>query len=265
MQLFKIHTGLIKPNQDIINVIIHSLDTSQINIEDNDILAITSKIVALSQGRIVKLEEVKPSDLALKLSKRYNLDPGYVELIIREADEIYGGTDQAICTLKEGVMIANAGVDRKNIPLGYAVLSPANPYESAQNIRQRIHDIKGKFVGIVIVDSRVTPLRLGTVGVAFGFSGFSPVRDCRGFKDLYGKPLQITRHCQVDDLAGAAHLVMGEVDERVPAILLRDTPIIISHDLNSQINKDSVMVSPNHCLFINALKYENENKVVKRE
>jgi len=265
MQLFKIHTGLIKPNQDIINEIIQSLDTSQINIEDNDILAITSKIVALSQGRIVKLEEVKPSDLALKLSKRYNLDPEYVELIIREADKIYGGTDQAICTLKEGVMIANAGVDRKNVPLGYAVLSPANSYKSAQNIRQRIHDIKGKFVGVVIVDSRVTPLRLGTVGVAFGFSGFSPVRDCRGFKDLYGKPLQITRHCQVDDLAGAAHLIMGEVDERVPAILLRDAPIIISHDLNSQINKDSVMVSPNRCLFKNALKYENENKVVKRE
>jgi len=66
MQLFKIHTGLIKPHQDIINEIIHSLDTSQINIEDNDILAITSKIVALSQGRIVKLEEVKPSIQALK-------------------------------------------------------------------------------------------------------------------------------------------------------------------------------------------------------
>ena len=265
MQLFKIHTGLIKSHQDIINEIIQNLDTSQIDIEDNDIIAITSKIVALSQGRIVKLEDVKPSDLARKLSKKYNLDPEYVELIIKEADEIYGGTDQAICTLKEGVMIANAGIDRKNVPLGYAVLSPSNPYKSAQNIRQRIYEIKGKFVGVVIVDSRVTPLRLGTVGVAFGFSGFNPVRDCRGFKDLYGKPLQITRHCQVDDLAGAAHLVMGEVDEKVPAILIRNAPITISHDLNSQINKESVMVSPNRCLFINALKYEKENKVVKRE
>lgn len=260
MQLFKIHTGLIKPNQDIIKEIILSLDNSQINIEDNDILAITSKIISLSQGRIVKLEEVKPSDLALKLSKKYNLDPEYVELIIQEADEIYGGTDQAICTLKEGVMIANAGIDRKNVPSGYAVLSPANPYESAQKIRQRIHDIKGKFVGVVIVDSRVTPLRLGTVGVAFGFSGFIPIRDCRGFKDLYDKPLQITRHCQVDDLAGAAHLVMGEVDERVPAILIRDAPITISYDLNSQINKESIMVSPNRCLFINALKNEKKTK-----
>jgi coenzyme F420-0:L-glutamate ligase/coenzyme F420-1:gamma-L-glutamate ligase len=260
MQLFKIHTGLIKPNQDIIKEIILSLDNSQINIENNDILAITSKIISLSQGRIVKLEEVKPSDLALKLSKKYNLDPEYVELIIQEADEIYGGTDQAICTLKEGVMIANSGIDRKNVPSGYAVLSPANPYKSAQKIRQRIYDIKGKFVGVVIVDSRVTPLRLGTVGVAFGFSGFIPVRDCRGFKDLYDKPLHITRHCQVDDLAGAAHLVMGEVDERVPAILIRDAPITISYDLNSQINKESVMVSPNRCLFINALKNEKETK-----
>jgi len=89
-----------------------------VNIEDNDIIAITSKIVALSQGRIVKLKEVNPSDLSRKLSKKYNLDPEYVELIIQEADEIYGGTDQAICTLKEGVMIANAGIDRKNVPLG---------------------------------------------------------------------------------------------------------------------------------------------------
>ena len=129
MQLFKIHTGLIKSHQDIINEIIRNLHTSQIDVEDNDIIAITSKIVALSQGRIVKLEEVKPSELARKLSKKYNLDPEYVELIIQEADEIYGGTDQAICTLKEGVMIANAGIDRKNVLLGYAVLSPENPYE----------------------------------------------------------------------------------------------------------------------------------------
>jgi len=265
MQLFKIQTDLIKPRQDIVNKILTKLEESKITIENNDILAVTSKVVSLSQGRVVNLNRIRPSKTTLKLAKRYNLDPKYVELILGEADEFYGGTDQALCTVKDGVMIANAGVDRKNIPQGYAVLFPSDPHKVAEAMRRRIHQLTGKFVGVVIVDSRVTPLRLGTVGVALGFAGFNPVRDCRGSRDLYGKPLQITRHCRVDDLAGAAHLLMGEVDERTIAVLIRRAPIKVVHKLRRSIHKNSVKVPTNRCLFINALKDVGEQSMVNKK
>jgi len=260
MQLFKIHVDLVKPHQDILQRIMASLEKSKVTIENNDILAVTSKVVSLSQGRLVKLSKIKPSAAAVKLSGEFNLDAEYVELILREADEVYGGTDQALCTVKDGVMIANAGVDRKNIPSGYAVLFPKGPHEVANTLRRKIHRLTGKFVGVIIVDSRVTPLRLGTVGVALGFAGFNPVLDCRGSKDLYGKPLQITRHCRVDDLAGAAHLLMGETIERVIAVLIRGAPIRISHNLMRPVRMDAVKVPPNRCLFINALSYVGKPK-----
>lgn len=265
MQLFKIQTDLIKPRQDIIKKILIKLRESKIAIKDNDILAVTSKVVSLSQGRVVDLNRIRPSKSALKLAKRYNLDPKYVELILGEADEFYGGTDQALCTVKDGVMIANAGVDRKNVPPGYAILLPSDPNKVAEAIRRRIHQLTGKFVGVVIVDSRVTPLRLGTVGVALGFAGFNPVRDCRGSKDLYGKPLQITRHCRVDDLAGAAHLLMGEVDERAIAVLIRGAPIKIMHRPRKVVLKNIVKVPTDRCLFINALSYKGEQSTVNRK
>ncbi|MEM3004166.1 MAG: coenzyme F420-0:L-glutamate ligase [Candidatus Bathyarchaeia archaeon] len=260
MRLLKIQTDLVKPRQDIIKIILSKLRESNVMIEDDDILAVTSKVVSLSQGRLVHVDRIKPSNHVLNLAKRYNLDPKYVELILKEADEFYGGTDQALCTVKDGLMIANAGVDRKNVPPGYAVLFPKKPNRVAEHARRRIYRLTGKFVGVLIVDSRVTPLRLGTVGVAVGFAGFSPVRDCRGSIDLYGKPLQITRHCRVDDLAGAAHLLMGEVDERVIAVLIRGAPIKIVHRLRPPLQQNSVKVSKNRCLFINALRYGSRSQ-----
>ena len=262
MQLFKIHADRVKPHQDILQKIMASLERSEITIEDNDILAVTSKVISLSQGRLVKLSKVKPSAEAVELSRRYNLDAEYVELILREADKIYGGTDQALCTVKDGVMIANAGVDRKNVPSGYAVLFPKAPHKVADTLRRKIHRMTGRFVGVIVVDSRVTPLRLGTVGVALGFAGFNPVLDCRGSKDLYGRPLQITRHCRVDDLAGAAHLLMGETTERVIAVLIRGAPIKVSHNLTRPVRMDAAKVPPNRCLFINALSYVGKSPMV---
>jgi coenzyme F420-0:L-glutamate ligase len=264
MQLFRIQTNLIKPGQDILPEITTSLAQSKIYLENGDILAITSKVISLSQNRIVKLDTIKPSPTARRLAKKYNLDAEYVEVILREADEVYGGTDQALCTIKDGVMIANAGVDRKNIPLGYAVLYPEKPHKVADSIRRKIHSLTGKFIGVLIVDSRVTPLRLGTVGVALGFAGFNPIRDCRGLKDLYGRRVVITRHCQVDDLAGAAHLLMGELIERTTAVLIRDSLVEISDDLSYPIQAESVKVSPDSCIFIGARQYGKKSNVVRK-
>ncbi|MGQ9544109.1 MAG: coenzyme F420-0:L-glutamate ligase [Candidatus Bathyarchaeia archaeon] len=255
MRLFKVKIDLVEPGQDILPKIIAGLRRLKVKVKDGDILAVTSKVISISQGRIVRLDTVQPSNLAYALSEKYSLDPEYVELIISEADRLYGGTDQALCTIKDGVMIANAGVDRKNVPAGYAVLFPKDPQKVAEDLRRRLYTSTGKYVGVVIVDSRVTPLRLGTVGVALGFAGFEPVRNCVGLKDLYGKPLQITRHCQVDDLAGATHLLMGELDERAAAVLVRGAPIKIIRNFKVHMDGGSATVPSDRCLFINALTH----------
>jgi len=172
-----------------------------------------------------------------------------VEVVLREAEKVYGGIPGALLTLKNNVLIPNAGVDHKNAPRGYAVLWPEKPHESAEKIRNEIFKKTGKYVGVLIIDSRVTPLRMGTTGVAIGMAGFDPIRDCRADKDLYGNPLLITKHALADDLASAAHLIMGEVNELIPAVLARNVPA----DFSEEINLDSAIISAKECLFMSCI------------
>jgi len=249
MQLFGIRTKLIEPGEDLVSVILDAIHTQQLAIEDGDVLIIASKAVAVVQGRIVKLSSMKPSEEAKKLAEKYDMEPGYVEVVLQEAQKVYGGVSKALLTLKNNVLTPNAGADHKNAPKGCVVLWPENPHEVAEEIRGEILKRTGKRLGVLIVDSRVTPLRMGTSGVAIGIAGLEPVRDCRGVRDLYGKPLLITRHALADDLASAAHLVMGEVGERIPAVLVRDAPV----NLSEKVDPSSVVISAEECLFMNLI------------
>jgi len=250
MHLFGIHTKLVEPDDDLVNIILDAIHEQKLVIEDKDILAITSKALATVQGRIVRLNSIKPSEKARKLAGKHDLEPTYVEIILREADEIYGGVRKALLTLKNNVLIANAGVDHKNAPEGCVILWPEKPHESAEKIRIKILKRTGKHVGVIIVDSRVTPLRMGTTGVAIGIAGFEPIVDCRGARDLYGNPVLITRHALADDLASAAHLIMREADERVPAVIIRGMPANISE----KISPDSITISAKECLFMKLIE-----------
>jgi len=245
MQLFGIRTKLIQPEDDLVDIILDAAREQKLLIEDKDILTITSKAVATVQGRILKLNSIKPSKKARKLAEKHDLEPTYVEIVLREADEVYGGVHKALLTLKNNVLIANAGVDHKNAPEGYVILWPEKPHESAEKIRSEILKKTGKHVGVLIVDSRITPLRMGTTGVAIGIAGFEPIVDCRGARDLYGNLVLITRFALADDLASAAHLIMREADERVPAVIIRGVPA----NLSEKINPDSITISAEECLF----------------
>ncbi len=248
MQLFGIRTRLIKPRDDLVKVILDAVNGQGLTIEDGDILAVASKAVATVQGRMVKLSSIRPSERAEELARRYSMEPSHLELILREAEEIYGGVSGFLLTLKDGVLIPNAGVDRKNVPEGHVILWPERPHETAEKIRREILEKTGKRVGVLIVDSRFTPLRMGTVGVAIGIAGFEPIRDFRTKKDLYGNPLLITRHAVADDIASAAHLIMGEANERMPIVLVNNAPA----DFNEKINAGSTVISARECLFMNA-------------
>jgi len=198
-----------------------------LRIEEGDIIAVASKVVSLSEGSLVSLSKVKPTSLAKTLGTRHGMRPDFVQVILDQADRVYGGVSGAILTIIAGNASANSGVDQKNAPKDKVIPWPENANKSADRFRASLLRESGKDVGVVIVDSRVTPLRLGTTGMAIGCSGLRPVTDFRGTKDLYGRKVRITFRAVADEIAAAAHLLMGETDEAIPFVLVRDAPVEI--------------------------------------
>ena len=249
MQLFGIRIRLVKPRDDLVGLILEAISRQGLTIDDGDVLVVASKVVSIAQGRLTRLDIIEPSEEAKKLAEKYELDSRLAEVVLSEADEVYGGVPRALLTLKDGVLIANAGVDRKNAPMGFVVLWPENPHASAKKIKAEILERADRRIGVLIVDSRVTPLRMGTTGVAIGVAGFSPIRDCRAKRDLYGNKVLITRHALADDLAGAAHLVMGETEARMPAVLAKQVPLSLTEEAYPEL----LLIAASECLFMSSL------------
>jgi coenzyme F420-0:L-glutamate ligase len=250
MRLYAVRTRLVKAGDDLVEIVLESLKEQKLQLENNDVLALTSKIVSYSEGRIAKLSDVKPSEKAKQLAKKYSLKPEFAELILQEADRICGGVEKAVLTLKNGILTANAGIDNKNAPVNSAVLWPENPPKWAKNFRDEIKRRTGMQVAVVIVDSGLIPLRIGTIGLALVVVGFKPIKECRGEKDLYGKPIAITRQAVGDDLASAAHLLMSEAVEKVPIVLIKNAPV----DFDDGVYGPADMMMPlKECIFVNTL------------
>ena len=245
MQLFPGKTPIIQANDNLVEILISSMKKQRLKPRNGDILVISSKVVALTEGRIVNYKTVNPSEKAKALAKQYDLEPGFVELVLQEADKIFGGVKRAILTMKNNVFIANAGVDHSNAPENYAILWPKNPSTSVDNIRKEFKKRLNVNIGVIICDSHCSPLRTGTTGFALATSGFNAVVDERGKSDLFSKRMRITQRAIADGLASAAVVVMGETNEKIPAVLIRDVPI----QLTEQPSKSSTYFPPNECLF----------------
>jgi coenzyme F420-0:L-glutamate ligase/coenzyme F420-1:gamma-L-glutamate ligase len=249
MKILPIKTPLITQGDDIVSIFLETLDKLDITLQSGDIVAIADKIIAISGGRYTDYNAIHPSCKAALLAKTYDLEPGFVELVLRNADEILGGVSRALLTIKHDMLIANSGIDHKNAPGNSATLWPINPNETASDFRKQLEKKTGKQIGVLLVDSHVIPMRMGTLGLAIGLAGFDPVKDCRGVNDLYDHPLQITRINIADDLASAAHFVMGETVEQIPIAIIRDSNINI-HDA---YNPREVIISRSECLYMKNL------------
>jgi coenzyme F420-0:L-glutamate ligase len=246
MRLIPIKMPIIKKGDDIINLFFHALEEKGYAVKEGDIIAFADKVIAMCDGRYVNYEKVKPSKKAKSLAEQHCLEPGFVELVIRNADAIYGGVPRALLTLKNDIIIANAGIDHKNVPKNFASMWPSNPDDTAAELRDQIEVRTGKKVGVILVDSHVVPMRMGTLGFALGIAGFKPIKDCRGMKDLYGKPLLITRINIADDVACAAHFLMGETDERISIVILRNTNIEITNNFDPR----ELVIPKEECIFM---------------
>jgi coenzyme F420-0:L-glutamate ligase / coenzyme F420-1:gamma-L-glutamate ligase len=210
----------------------------KINIEDNDVLVISSKYLSISEGRIKKLSRIKPSSQAVQVSKLYHIDPKIMELILRESDEIFGGLYGFVLTSIHTILAPNAGIDKSNVPTGSVVLYPKCPYHSLETLKQKFMVDSCKRVGIVLSDSRILPMRKGTVGIALACCGFEPVIDLKGTADLFGNLLKYTAQNLADCLASIGTMIMGESDASTPVIIIRGLNIkmtdkpVSSHTLN---------------------------------
>lgn len=249
MQLFAIRTPLIRPGEDMANVLIEAMNSQGLRPQNNDIIILAESAVATAEGRVVNLDSVKPSKKALEFSKLYENDPRKMELIIRESDEILGGIPGVVVTITKGVLSPSAGIDNSNAPEGHVVLLPEDPKCSAIDMRERLISEYGCSIAVIVGDSRTQPLRLGCVGIALGCAGIEPVEDMRGHIDLFGKPLMITRRATADNLVSAAQLVMGEADESTPAVLIRDAPVIFIEG-----SEDIPTISREGCMYFGCFR-----------
>jgi coenzyme F420-0:L-glutamate ligase/coenzyme F420-1:gamma-L-glutamate ligase len=244
MKLFGIRTHLIRPGDDMSLILFDSMKKAGIYPRENDIFVLAESAVATAEGRVVGLDDVIPSEKANKLSKLYQNDPRKMELILRESDEILGGIPGVVVTITKGVLSPSAGIDNSNAPEGYVVLLPEDPKRSAMEIQKKLMAEYGCSLAVIIGDSRTQPLRLGCVGIALGCAGIEPVEDVRGKKDLFGKPLLITRRATADNLVSAAQIIMGEADESTPAVLIRDAPVRFIKG-----SEEIPTISRNECLY----------------
>ena len=214
---------VIKEGDDLAELICVKAEQQGTPIEDGDILVISHIIVSRAEGNVVDLNTVTPSNFARNLAQQSHKEPALVETILRESKTIVRtGNGNIITETKHGIICANAGVDRSNVPGEKNVaLLPASPDRSARNIRGTIRNLTGKDVAVILSDTQGRPLREGGINIAIGVAGINPIQDRRGEKDLFGYVLRVKRTAIADELASAAELVIGQADEGIPAAIIR--------------------------------------------
>lgn len=196
--------------------------------KSDDIVVISSKFVSMSEGSIVKLSRVKVTKRAKDLSTQNHMDAKLAELVLRESEYVMSGVPGFLLAIRDGMIAPNAGIDKSNVPKGYAILYPRDAFETAEKLRLKFLAQRGIRVGIVIADSRLMPTRIGTTGVAIGCAGFEPVDDQRGKRDLFGNILRVTFKATADAIATMGVMVMGESDESTPAAVVRGANVLWS-------------------------------------
>lgn len=250
LTVIPIHAPVHKQAFDLHRTLVDAIAEAGETLQDGDIVAISSKYTAISEGRVVELTAVTVSQEAEALAERYRMNPQIAQLVLQEAEHIFGGIQGFLLTSHHGMIQPNAGIDRSNIPNGYAVLFPADPYQSARRIRQGLRELPGADVGIILTDSWLIPGRLGTTGVALAAAGFHPVQDERGKVDLFGNPMQVTQRGIADTLCAAAQLVMGERDEATPIVILRNTGVRLE---DVTLSAADVSIDWRMCIYVESL------------
>ena len=219
---------LVKPGDDLVEIIKDALIVSNERLQDDDIVVIAQKIISKAEGRIVSLNSVKPRPQAEALATKLEKDPRQIELVLQESKEIVRSKPGVVIVEQNlGLVMANAGIDRSNVVDQdndhdeYVLLLPKDPDASCDLIRHGINQRLGVKVGIIVNDSVGRAWRIGTTGHAIGISGLPAVIDLRGELDMFGKELLVSEQAVADELASAASLLQGQASEGMPVVVIR--------------------------------------------
>ncbi len=227
MQYIPIKTRILHPPQDDLFAV---LDECLADVQEKDVLVISSKIVSIHEGNCLPAATTDKS-----------------QLIEQEADLLVPRDYwSSPLTVTRNAFIGTAGVDESNAN-GYLVLLPKDSFASAKTIYEYIKTRFGiEQCGVVVTDSHSTPLRRGAIGVAIGWWGIEPTIDHVGEEDLFGRELKVEVSNLVDGIAAGATVVMGETVECQPVVIARDIPNLSFAETDT---KDQLFVSFNEDTF----------------
>lgn len=236
---------IIPPKDDLFLAIKESF--SAVKIKEKSVIAITSKIVSIGEGRCININDVPSKDYLVEREAQYYLPA---------SPSTYG-----FClSINHNTLVASAGIDKSNSN-GYYVLWPRDPQASANKIRSFFKkSFNLKNIGVIITDSHVQPLRWGVIGTSIAHTGFESLNSYIGKPDIFGQNLTVTNASVAEGLAVAAVLAMGEGKEQTPMALISDVPFVKFVDRNPtqkelaklSISKEEDIYSP----MLNAIKWE---------
>lgn len=220
---------LIDSGDDLGLLIVDRLGRVDLALADGDVVVVAQKVVSKVEGRRVRLDAVTPGAEATALAERIGKDARLVQVILDESRQIIRtAPGLLIVEQRNGLICANAGVDRSNVEQTdggeWVTLLPLDPNVSARQLRDRLRALTGARVGVIISDSHGRPWREGASGIAIGVAGLGPLEDRRGQPDLFGYELQHTVVNVADQLAAAASLLQGQGDEGRPVVVVRGLP-----------------------------------------
>lgn len=222
------------------------LDSYLPKLEEYSVLAVTSKIISICEGRMVPVDSISKDDLIKQESQYY---------LPREKS-----TYQVSFSITHNMLAASAGVDESN-GNGHYILWPKDMQTSVNAIREHLASKFGlKNFGVVITDSRATPLRWGVTGIALAHSGFLAIKDYIGQPDLFGRPFAYEKLNIADSLAASSVLVMGEGNEQTPLAVMREVPSIEFQSRNpTKEELESLIIAKEDDLYgplLNSVEWE---------
>jgi coenzyme F420-0:L-glutamate ligase/coenzyme F420-1:gamma-L-glutamate ligase len=215
---------LVKPHDNLATLIIESIKLNNINIEDGDVIIIAQKVVSKSENRYQNINDVIPTNEAIKLGQELKRDPGFMQIILDESSKIIS-TDKNVILVehKLGFININAGLDRSNIDQkkNNVLLLPKDPSKSANNLQIDIAKETTKSISVIITDSMTRPYRSGVTNFALASSNIQSLIDLKGEEDIYGNILKSTEIAIADELSAAAGILMGQGNDAKPVIIIK--------------------------------------------
>lgn len=218
MNVRPIRTRIYKENENLVSFIIAHIP----KVKDGSVIIVTSKIVALAEGRTAERESVTTK-----------------EKLIRAESDFAIATKWVWLTYKDGMAVASAGIDESNSESGKFILLPKDSFKSAAKIRtELLKHYKVKRLAVIVPDSRTVPLRAGATGMALGYAGMKGLKNYQGKEDIFGRKFKFERVGIADGLSTAAMIAMGDGDEQQPLAVIEGAPV----EFVERVHRDELLI-----------------------